>query len=155
MNIFDRAATLIWGIISHAYEILPRVLAALRLFGFDEWERKILDALHKGGLAIDDFVEQHAEKIISIAQLFERIAGLFAAKASLLRELHAEGTMERPADQDYFDEHRVRYYLDKMLAHDAAMENIETVGGLLTYELAVAAAVGVKRDVSESPTLDA
>lgn len=154
MSIFQRAAVLFWGVISHAYEILPKLLAALQLFGFDKWEQAIRDALHKGGLAIDDFVELHAEKILSIAQLFERIAGLFAAKAALLRELHEEGTRPRPADQDFFNEDRVRYYLDKMLSHDAAMENIETLGGLLTEDLAVAAAVTVKPDVSESPTLN-
>jgi hypothetical protein len=155
MSIFQRAAVLFWGVISHAYEILPKILAALKLLGFDRWEAEIRDALHKGGLAIDDFVELHAVKIISIACLFERIAGLFASKAALLRELHEEGTRPRtPREEDLFDEARVAYYLRAFASHDAQMVQLQGAGEEVTLALADAAAVGVRPDVSQSPTLD-
>jgi hypothetical protein len=155
MSIFDRAGVLIWGILSHAYEILPKILAALKLFGFDKWETAIRDALHKGGLAIDDFVELHAVKIISIAQLFEKIGALFFSKAQLLRELHEEGTRPRfPGEEDMFTEDRVAYYLKAMWAHDEQMKMIEGAGEEVTLALASAASVGPRDDVSESPTLN-
>jgi hypothetical protein len=154
VNIVDRLGVLLWGIISHVYEILPKILAALKLLGFDKWEAEIRAAIHRGGLAIDDFVEQHAVKIISIACLFERIAGLFASKAALLRELHEEGTRPRaPGEEDLFDEERVAYYLCAFAAHDAQMVQLQGAGEEVTLALADAAAVGVRPDVSQSPTL--
>jgi hypothetical protein len=155
MSIFQRAAVLFWGVISHAYEILPKLLAALQLFGFDKWETAIRDALHKGGLAIDDFVELHAVKIISIACLFEKIGALFMSKAALLRELHEEGTRPRtPREEDLFDEARVAYYLRAFASHDALMLDLQGAGEEVHLELADAAAVEPRPDVSQSPTLD-
>jgi hypothetical protein len=141
MSIFDRAGVLIWGILSHAYEILPKILAALKLFGFDKWETAIR--------------ELHAVKIISIAQLFEKIGALFFSKAQLLRELHEEGTRPRfPGEEDMFTEDRVAYYLKAMWAHDEQMKMIEGAGEEVTLALASAASVGPRDDVSQSPTLN-
>ncbi|MEN6425964.1 MAG: hypothetical protein ABFE13_11410 [Phycisphaerales bacterium] len=156
LSVFKRFEVIVWGLIVHALEIIPRLLSALDALGFLDLKQKITDALHRGGLEADDFVEKNAPTIRRLAEIFSAIEAWSGNRAALLMEIHEEGTRERaPGEEDIFTETQIADWLKRLLEIDDSVPAIKAMFLEAQPNMEIAAAAPLKRDVSKSPTLDA
>lgn len=153
---YARLGSLIWGVLGHVFEYLPKIIAALEAIGFDSWAQKIREARQRGGMAADDFVEENEPHMRASSRLFRRVAAVLIAKADTIDEIADEGIRVRESGEiDAFTEEQMERYIKALLDQDREMVALTVDGADLLPSLERVAAAEVKQDVSESPTLNA
>jgi len=151
---YARLGSLIWGVLGHVFEYLPKIIAALEAIGFDSWAQKIREARQRGGMAADDFVEQNEPHMRASSRLFRKVAAVLIAKADTIDEIADEGVRAREAGEiDAFTEEQMERYIKALLDQDREMAALTVNGTNLMPALELAANAQIKRDVSQSPTL--
>jgi len=146
---------IVWGAISYALTILPRILAALDALGLTHIKETLVEGIRRGGMEADDYIEDNAEKILHVANIFDSLGEWAFARAALFRDIHNEGTKARvDGVDDALTPEVVADFVRRLLEVDNT-EAIQKAISRITPELQVAANAQIKRDVSESPALDA
>lgn len=158
MNIGARVkkfGVIAWGALAYALTILPRILGALEMLGLTQWKETIVEGIRRGGMAADDYIEQNAGKILHVADIFDSLAAWATERADLFRNIHEEGTKERiPGVDDALTADVLADFVRRLLAVDDTSAIEKAIAGVRPA-LEIAAAGEIKRDVSQSPTLDA
>ena len=152
---YTRLGSLVWGVLGHVFEYLPKIIAALEAIGFNSWAQKIREVRQRGGMAADDFVEQNEPHMRASARLLRQVAAVLIAKADTIDEIADEGIRVRdPGEIDAFTEDQMERYIKALLDQDREMVALTVNGMNLLPALELAANAQIKRDVSESPTLN-
>lgn len=153
--IFKKFSVIVWGALSYALTILPRILGALEMLGLTQWKETIVEGIRRGGMEADDYIEDNAAQILHVAEIFDSIAEWATERAVLFRDIHEEGTKVRaPGADDALTADTLADFVRRLLDVDDTSAIEKAIAGVKPA-LEIAAAAEIKRDVSQSPTLDA
>ncbi|MFA7209688.1 MAG: hypothetical protein WC120_05440 [Parcubacteria group bacterium] len=148
-------AVIVWGAISYALTILPRILSALDALGLTGVKETLIEGIRRGGMQADDYIEENADKLLHVASVFSAISDWASERAALFMDIHEEGTKVRePGVDDALTPDVIADFVRRLLDVDNTAD-IQAAIQKVTPDLVVAASAKIRGDVSQSPTLDA